>query len=71
MLVLAGCADFSTEPAEATLQPSLSAAAMHPQDDSSFPIPTTAVPPSSDGATAPTGTAPSQPWCTVESDDQP
>lgn len=60
-LVVAGCADFSVEPAEATIQPSLSAAAMHPQDDDSFPIPTTAVPPSSDGGTPPTATAPDDP----------
>ncbi len=43
------------------MQPSLSAAAMHPQDDSSFPIPTTAVSPSSGGAAGPTDPAPSDP----------
>ncbi|MEO5833127.1 MAG: PQQ-dependent sugar dehydrogenase, partial [Nakamurella sp.] len=63
VLVLAGCADFSTEPAEATVQASLSAAAMHPQDDGSFPIPTTAASPSSsvDPSAGPSAAAPEDP----------
>lgn len=62
LLGLTGCADFSAEPAEATIQASLSAAAMHPQEDDSFPIPTTPVAPSSsDPSASPSPTTPQDP----------
>ena len=51
-VLLAGCADFSTEPPTETIQPSLSAAAMHPQDGA-FPIPTTAANPTPTGDVPP------------------
>ncbi len=62
LLTLAGCADFTAEPARATVQASLSAAAMHPQDDRSFPIPTTAgTPTPTDPSAPPSETAPADP----------
>ena len=62
VIVLAGCADFSTEPADETLQPSLSAAAMHVQEEPAFPIPTTPVPTSE-------GSPPSTPGAPTTSTD--
>ncbi len=44
-VLLAGCADFSTEPPAVTIQPSLSPAEMHPQTDAR-PLPTSAGTPS-------------------------
>jgi glucose/arabinose dehydrogenase len=58
---LAGCADFSAEPAEATVQASLSPAAMHPQDASAFPLPTTSVAPSSGASVQPSQATPDDP----------
>ncbi|WP_157970587.1 PQQ-dependent sugar dehydrogenase [Nakamurella deserti] len=60
-VTLVGCADFSTEPPEATIQPSLSAAAMYPQDETAFPIPTTPASPSSGASTVPSPSAAEDP----------
>ncbi len=62
LLTLAGCADFSVEPPTETVQPSLSPAAMHPQDDGGFPIPTTpSLPPPTDQTSQSGETTPTDP----------
>ncbi len=51
--MISGCADFSRVPPTATLQPSLSPAAMHPRQDDALPPGTGVPPPSSPASGAP------------------